>query len=65
MNAKTRETSTTGGPQVRMAPDVYARILRHAGRMQADTGRTAGRVTIQEAMRDLLDRAERELQGAS
>lgn len=54
-------TITTGGPQVRIAPDVYARWTRYMGRMQADMARPAGRVTLQDAMRDALDRAEASL----
>ena len=60
MNATTAGTSTTDAPQVRIAPDIRARLFRHMGRMQADMNRPAGRVSMQDALRDLLDRAERD-----
>lgn len=56
-------TITTGGPQVRIAPDVHARWIRYMGRMQADTARPPGRVSLQDAMRHALDRAEPLLDG--
>ena len=45
---------------MRIAPDIRARLFRHMGRMQADMNRPAGRVSMQDALRDLLDRAERD-----
>ena len=56
MNTRPGQGAVARGPQVRMETEVYQRLLRHAGRMQADTGR---HVTLQDALRDLLDRAEK------